>query len=182
MGVLLAFAPFIVFVIVERLVGVTTGLISAAAVSALLLLKDAITHKTVKILELGTFILFAGLATYAKLASPVWSIIAVRLRVDIGLLLVVLSSLVLRRPFTLQYAREQVPMEKWSSLEFIRTNYIITAVWAAAFGVMVIAESAILYVPGLSPRVGIIATILAVYGAFRFTTDYPKRLRERFSV
>jgi len=36
MGILLAFAPFIAFVIVERLVGVTTGLISATVISILL--------------------------------------------------------------------------------------------------------------------------------------------------
>jgi hypothetical protein len=175
MGILLAFAPFIVFVVVQRLVGVTTGLVSAVAISALLLLRDAFRHKTIKVLELGTLILFGGLALYAKLAHPAWSIIAVRLRVDAGLLLIVLVSLALRRPFTLQYAREQVVPELWSSPQFVRTNYVITAVWAIAFAVMVIAEAAILYMPNLPPRVGIIVTILAIYAAFRFTSDYPKR-------
>jgi hypothetical protein len=182
MGILLAFAPFIVFVITERLVSVTTGLIAAAVVAALLLLKAALTHKSLKVLELGTLILFGGLAIYAKLANPTWSIIAVRLRVDAGLLLVVLISLAMRRPFTLQYAREQVSPDLWNSPQFIRTNYIITGVWAAAFAIMVIAEAAILYVPTLPPRVGIIATILAIYGAFRFTEAYPKSLQKRTSA
>jgi hypothetical protein len=182
MGILLAFAPFIVFVIAERLVSVTTGLVAAAVVAALLLLRSAITHKSLKVLELGTLILFGGLAIYAKLAHPAWSIIAVRLRVDAGLLLVVLLSLAMRRPFTLQYAREQVSPDIWNSPGFIRTNYIITAVWAAAFAIMVIAEAAILYVPALPPRVGIIATILAIYGAFRFTDSYPKSLQKRASA
>jgi hypothetical protein len=182
MGILLAFAPFIVFVIAEKLVGVTTGLVSGAAIAALLLLRAAITHRSLKVLEVGTLILFSGLAIYAKIANPAWSIIAVRLRVDAGLLLVVLISLALRRPFTLQYAREQVSPEIWSSPQFIRTNYIITAVWAAAFAIMVIAEASILYMPTLSPRVGIIVTVLAIYGAFRFTDSYPKRLRQRISA
>jgi hypothetical protein len=181
MGILLAFAPFIVFVVVERLVGVTTGLVSATVVSALLVLRDVISHKTLKVLELGSLVLFGGLALYAKFASPTWSIIAVRLRVDAGLLLIVLISLALRRPFTLQYAREQVAQELWDSPEFVRTNYVITAVWAVAFAVMVIAEAAILYVPSLPQRAGVIATILAIYGAFRFTMDYPKRRQARAS-
>lgn len=181
MGILLAFAPFIVFVIAQRLVGVTTGLVLAAVTSALLLLWAAIGHKSLKVLELGTFILFGGLAAYAKLAHPTWSIIAVRLRVDAGLLLIVLVSLALRRPFTLQYAREQTPPDIWNSPLFIRTNYIITAVWAAAFTVMVLAEAAMLYVPSIPPKLGIIVTILAIYAAFRFTDAYPKRIEQRTS-
>jgi hypothetical protein len=181
MGILLAFAPFIIFVIVERLVGVTPGLLAATAVAALLLLRDAIARRSIKVLELGTLILFGGLALYAKLAAPAWSVIAVRLRVDAGLLLIVLISLALRRPFTLQYAREQTSPEIHNTPGFIRTNYIITAVWAVAFAVMVIAEAAILYMPALPPRIGILATILAIYAAFRFTTEYPKRRRQNAS-
>lgn len=177
MGILLAFAPFIAFVVVERLVGVTPGLFTGAVVSALLLVRDAIARRGFKALEIGTFLLFAGLALYAKTTNPTWSVIAVRLRVDAGLLLIVLASIALRRPFTLQYARQEVPADLWTEPKFIRTNYIITAVWAVAFAVMVITEAAILYVPSVSQRVGVIVTVLAIYGAFRFTADYPKRLR-----
>jgi hypothetical protein len=111
MEILLAFAPFIVFVIVERWIGIMPARLGVSAVSALTLIRDVVSRKPVEILELGTFILFVGLSLYARIAMPAWSIIAVRLRVDAGLLLVVLSSLALRRPFTLQLAREQVPQE-----------------------------------------------------------------------
>jgi hypothetical protein len=99
------------------------------------------------------------------------------LRVDLGLLLIVLVSLALRRPFTLQYAREQVPEEFWSSPQFVRTNYVITAVWALAFAVLVVADLILLYVPELPPRVGIIATIAALVGAIKFTSWYPERVK-----
>ena len=83
------------------------------------------------------------------------------------------------RPFTLQYAREQVSPEFWNSPEFIRTNYVITAIWALAFLVMVFAELALLYVPDMPPRVGIIVVILALVGAVKFTGWYPERARAR---
>ena len=63
------------------------------------------------VLEIGTAILFGSLAPYALLGRPAWSVIGVRLAVDAGLLLIVLASMVLGRPFTLQYAREQVASE-----------------------------------------------------------------------
>ena len=57
-----------------------------------------------------------------------WSVVGVRALVDAGLLLIVLVSMAIGRPFTLQYAREQVAPEFWNSPEFVRTNYVITAI------------------------------------------------------
>ncbi len=96
---------------------------------------------------------------------------------DAGLLLIVLASLVMRRPFTLQYARERVAPELWGEPEFVRTNYVITAVWALAFAVMVVAELVLLYVPDIPPRAGIVAIVLALVGAVKFTGWYPERRR-----
>jgi hypothetical protein len=60
MGTLLAFAPFIVFAIVDRLIGSTAGLFAGAATSAALLLRDCLSDgRSPKVLEIGTFLLFA---------------------------------------------------------------------------------------------------------------------------
>jgi hypothetical protein len=182
MGILLAFAPFIVFAIVDRFVGSEWGLIAGAAASAILLLRDTITPgRSAKILEIGTFILFCGLALYTRFGGANWTVIGVRLRVDAGLLVIVLVSMAVGRPFTIQYAREQVPRELWNNPAFIRTNYVITLVWALAFALMVIAEFALLYVPGLSRRVGIIVIIAALVGAVKFTGWYPERMKSRLA-
>jgi hypothetical protein len=174
MGILFAFAPFFVYVIAERLWGVKPGLLSAAVVSAALLVRDWSRTRTVKVLETGTLILFAGLAAYAFLAGATWSIIAVRLRVDAGLLLIVLVSLAVRRPFTLQYARETVAPELWTTPRFIRANYVITAIWALGFAVMVAADLAMLKMPTLPLSVGVGATVVAIAGAAYFTQWYPE--------
>jgi hypothetical protein len=178
MGILLAFAPFVAFALVDRLVGSTEGLFAGAAVSAALLIRDWVTPgRSPKVLEIGTAILFGALAAYAVVGAPSWSIVGVRLRVDLGLLLIVIASMALHRPFTLQYARESVPTEFWNNPEFLRTNYIITGVWALAFGVLVVADLVLVYVPELPPRVGIIATIAALIGAIKFTGWYPDRVK-----
>jgi hypothetical protein len=179
MNMMLAFAPFIVFALVDRVADPTAGLITGALVSAALNLKDFLTPGHVpKILEMGTFVLFGGLASYAVLGDgAALSVIAVRLLVDLGLMLIVLASIAIRQPFTLQYAREQVAPELWENPEFIRTNYVITGVWALAFAAMVAAELALLYVPDMPQRVGIIAIVAALYGAMKFTSWYPGRNR-----
>lgn len=174
MGILFAFAPFFVYVVAERLWGVKPGLLSAAVVSAALLMRDWSRTRTVKVLETGTLILFAGLAAYAFLAGTTWSIVGVRLRVDAGLLLIVLVSLAVRRPFTLQYARQTVAPELWTTPRFVRTNYVITAIWAVAFAVMVAADLAMLKMPSLPISVGVGATVVAIAGAAYFTQWYPE--------
>ncbi len=180
MGILLAFAPFIAFAVVDRLVGATEGLVVGALVAAGLLVRDWISRdREPKVLEIGTVLLFGGLALVALVGDPGWSMLGsvfgVRLLVDAGLLAVVLVSIAIRKPFTLQYAREQVAPDLWDRPEFVRTNYIITCAWALAFVVMVVADYVLLAMPDLPPRVGIIATVLALVGAIKFTDWYPRR-------
>jgi hypothetical protein len=178
MGILLAFAPFIFFAVMERLASPAAGLVTGAVVSLVLLVRDWVTAgRTPKILEIGAALLFCGLALYAVFGTIGLSVIGVRLCVDVGLLLIVLVSMAAGRPFTLQYAREQVAPEFWSSPSFVRTNYIITGVWEMAFAVMVIAEMALLYVPALPRPAGVIAIILALVGAVKFTGWYPEHVR-----
>ena len=178
MGILIAFAPFIVFVIVERLFGIPIGLAAGGLSSLGILLFDvAIRKKNVKVLELGTCLLFGGLLLLALIDDAEWSVMAVRLRVDAGLLLIVLFSLAVRRPFTLPYAREEVDRLLWDSREFIRTNYVISAVWALAFTLMVLADIVLIYEPQLPQKIGIIATIVAIVGAVKFTSWYPQRAK-----
>jgi hypothetical protein len=158
--------------------GSEIGLVAGASASAILLLRDLITRsRSPKLLEIGTFILFCALALYGWLGNPTWTVIGVRVCVDSGLFAIVLLSMLVGRPFTLQYARETVPQEHWGSPEFIRTNYVIIAVWALAFALMVIAELALLYVPNLPRRVGIIAIIVALVGAVKFTGWFPDHMR-----
>lgn len=179
MNILLAFLPFLVFAVVDRTVGVTEGLVAGAATSLAMLLRDvAVLRRSPKILEVGTVLLFGGLAAYALWGEPGWSLMEVRLRVDLGLLAIVLASLAIRQPFTLQYAREEVPREHWDSPEFLRTNDVITAVWALAFLVMVLADLVLIYLPDIRPGVGILATVAALWGAVKFTGWYPDRVRK----
>jgi hypothetical protein len=176
-NMLLAFAPFIAFAALDRLVGPVEGMFVAFAVSAALLIRDWSQGRGAKVLEIGTAALFGALGCYALLANPAWSLWGVRLVVDSGLLLIVLVSIAIRQPFTLQYARERVAENVRRSGEFVRTNYVITAVWALAFAVMAAADLVMIWMPDLPARFGIIPTVLALVGAFKFTGWYPERRR-----
>jgi hypothetical protein len=178
MGMLLAFSPFVFFAVLSKLVGTEAGLLAGAIVAALLLARDRMRGKQAKVLELGTVALFAVLAGWVAIAgSGVWSIVAVRFAVDGGLFLIVLLSLAIRQPFTLQYAREQVPEHVARTPQFLRVNDIITAVWAIAFAVFVAADAVMTWLPQWPLWIGIAASVLAFAGAVKFTVWYPARLR-----
>ena len=87
-----------------------------------------------------------------------------------------------RRPFTLQYAREAVDAETAKLPEFLRANYVITSVWAAAFVLMMLANLLLIYVPGLPLWCGIAIAFAARNSALYFTKWYPERQRAKFAA
>lgn len=178
MNLLLGFLPFLLFAALTHLLGVTSGLVVAAAASGLLVLRDLRAGEP-KLLEIGTLALFAGLAALAAATGANWSVLQVRLYVDIGLLAIVLLSLLLRRPFTLPYARQRVPQEVWALPRFLRTNMVISGAWALAFATIGAADLLMLLRPDLPLAVGITITVVAMVAALRFTSWYPDHLQKQ---
>lgn len=179
MSILLSLAPFAVFFVLMRLHSPIAGLIGALVASLLLCARMRWRGDAVKILEVGSLVVFALLTGYTWLAAPGWTVATVRLAVDGGLLAIVLVSLAIGRPFTLQYARERVPEQFWALPIFFTTNRIITAMWAAAFAVLVAADAAAEWLPSVPLWVEVVASIAAFLGAVWFTRWYPAAVRRR---
>ncbi|MGA7521218.1 MAG: hypothetical protein WBW84_01975 [Acidobacteriaceae bacterium] len=173
MRILLGFAPFIVFALLSRFVSASVSLWAAAAVSAALVLREKLGGRSMKILETGTCILFALLGLYTSFTHGAWDIPTVRSVVDGGLLFIILLSLLIRHPFTLQYAREQVSATVQSSPTFVQTNYIITSVWALAMAVIVAADLAMHFISRLPVQVEVVVIVGALGGALWFSKWYP---------
>ena len=179
MSTFLGLAPFIAFFVLMRMSTPLVALAAAFIISAVLIGRARLRGGGVKILELGSLILFGGLTLYTLAAHPPWSVAGVKLAVDGGLAVVVLISLAIRRPFTLQYAREQVAPEYWRQPLFIRTNNIITGVWAAEFLIATACDAAAIYVPAIPLTAEIVVSIAALVIAIWFTASYPARVRRR---
>ncbi len=171
---LFGFLPFVLFAVCDHFVTTAVALLIATVSSALLLLRDRRRGKTLKLLDVGALGLFGGLSLYTELAAATWSVLGVRVCVDFGLFLVVVISIAIGRPFSLQYAREQTPPEIWSKPEFLRVNVRISSVWALAFGVMVLSDLSMLR--GAPVAIGGAASCFALALAAAYTV---KVVRER---
>jgi hypothetical protein len=167
MSMLLGFLPFGVFAVGSRLAATWLALTLAAATAAVLTLRDLREKKSLKLLDIGATLVFGGLALYTVSTHTEWSMLGVRLCTDLGLFAIVAVSIIVRQPFTLQYAKEEVSKELWTHPEFLRTNYRLSAIWGAAFGVMVLADVGMLR--GLPIAFGVALTIAALGLAALFT-------------
>jgi hypothetical protein len=179
MSIVLSLSPFAVFFVLMRLHSPIAGLIGALAASLLLCLLMRRRGEAVKILEIGSLVLFGLLSGYTWLGAPAWTVATVRLAVDAGLLGIVLVSLAIGQPFTLQYARERVPEQFWAMPVFFTTNIIITGVWAGAFAVLVAADAAAEWLPAVPLWIDVVASITAFVGAVWFSNWYPIVVRRR---
>jgi hypothetical protein len=125
---------------------------------------------------------YATLGCYFTLVDSSLSSSAVRLTVAAGVLAIMLISLAIRRPFTLQYAREVVDAETAGLPGFLKANYIITWAWAAASLLIVMADVLMIYVPGLPLWTGIAIAFAARNTAVYFTKWYPSYHRTKFAT
>jgi hypothetical protein len=177
MNILLGFAPYIAFFVVLHAGSAVLGLWAAFIVALAIAARVWLRTRSTKVLEIGNVVLFAALALFTTVAHWEWTLMALRLTVDAGLLVIVLVSLAIGRLFTLQYARERVPRQYWDTPQFLAINRTISWVWAAAFAVIVACHATAVVMPAMPLPIDVAITVLALVAAYRFTTWYPERVR-----
>ena len=171
MGLLLAFSPFLAFLAGERLLGLVPALCAGCVVALALVARGRLRGaREAKVLELGTALLFGALAGCAVFMPDVaWSVGLVRLVVDLGLMLLVLAGIALRRPFTLEFARAKVDPQRAATPAFLRINQQISAAWAGAFGVLALADLVLILQPAWPLAIPIAISAVGLVGAFKIT-------------
>jgi hypothetical protein len=176
-AIFLILAPYGVFTVLMLTTSAVLSLSVAGATCLAVIAIDVARGRRVKILGAGSAVVFAGIAGYLLLIDASLNGWAIRLAVDTGVFLISLGSMVLRRPFTLQYALEAVPAEIAAMPGFLRANYVITGAWTAAAALMMAGNIAMIYVPGLPLWTGLAIAFAARNCAIYFTKWYPEYRR-----
>lgn len=178
MQMLFGFSPILLFVIVSN-VSISLALWISFAAAFAVGMRTFLQKREIRILDAGNIVLFGGMTLLTAVAQVKPE--AIKLTIDGGLMLVVLYSLAVKRPFTLPYAKEQTPEPIWGLPIFLQVNSTISAAWAAAFGVMTMADLAAL-LKFLSLPLAIAIGLLALIGAIVFSVRYPSVVRKRFGL
>jgi hypothetical protein len=180
MMIFLILAPYGAFATLMLVTSATTSLFAATSLCLAVIAYDRLYGRSIKILGAGSAMLFATLGAYLASTGSAWSVSAVKLTVDSGMLAIALASLAIRFPFTLQYAREAVDAETAALPGFLTANYIITWAWTAAFVLMLMANLLMIYVPGLPLWCGLVIAFAARNTAVYFTKWYPAYRRAKY--
>lgn len=173
---ILSFAPWLSFLIIARggLFQLKLGLAVALALSVVMGL--ARLHRGL-ILWVG--LSFFALASVAVIGfENLWTARHMGVLANGALAAGAWLGVALKKPFTLDYAREHVAPELWNSPAFLRSCQIIASVWAGAFtinaglaGLKMMADGHEVFFEALS-----YALLLAAAG---FTQIFPLWLRRR---
>jgi hypothetical protein len=182
MTIFLILAPYGAFAFLMLVTSAVVSLFAAAAICLAIIVLDIARGRSAKILGAGSVVTFAVVGCHVWLVELSLSISAVKFFVDAGVLLVVLLSIAIRRPFTLQYALESVDAETARLPGFIRANYIITWVWAASMLAMTIGNVALIYVPGLPIWSSLLVAFAARNSAVYFTKWYPDYRKAKYGT
>ena len=174
MAIFLILAPYGAYTFLMLVTSATSSVFAASAICLATITVDVVRGRSVKILAMGSAIVFAAIGLYLALIDPKLGTLGVKLSVDIGIFVISLGSMLLRHPFTLQYAVETVPAETAAMPGFLTANYVITGAWTAAALLMMAANIALLYVPGLPLWSGLAVAFAARNSAIYFTKWYPE--------
>jgi all-trans-retinol 13,14-reductase len=134
--------------------------------------------RSVKILDTVTLVFFVLVAV--GLIGFGWTILAtyMTLLVNLTLMGIAWGSLLAGTPFTIQYAREQVPQALWHAPLFIRINQYITAVWGLDFFLSGLV-SLYRHAAGDTSLASQYAWVVFSVGAALFTVNFPAWYRAR---
>src|SRR5262245_47895847 len=125
MTIFLILAPYGAFTLLMVFASATVSLFAAAAICLGVIASDVMRGLSVKLLGVGSVVTFTAVGLYVAAVDPGLGSTPVRFAVDTGIFLVSLGSILARRPFTLQYAREIVDGVTARQPGFVHANYII---------------------------------------------------------
>ncbi len=182
MLIFLILLPFGVFSALMLLSSTEMALFGAAATGLAVIVYDLVRGRQLKMLGAGSVVLFLALGLYLALVDSSLSASAIKLAVEAGVLAIALTSIAIRKPFTLQYAREVVDAETLALPGFLTANYIMTWAWTACFLLMMIGNILMIYLPSLPLWAGIAIAFAARSTAVYFTKWYPEYRRAKFGT
>ena len=180
MTIFLILAPYGAFALLMLVSSADVALFTGAGICLAVIAYDMMRGRSLKILGAGSVVVFTAVGGYITEIDPDLSVSGIKFAVDTGIFLVTLGSILIGKPFTLQYALEVVDAETAKLPGFVKANYLITAVWTASMLLMMAGNFALIYVPGLPLWSGLLIAFAARNSAVYFTKWYPEYRKAKY--
>ena len=135
-GFIAGFAPWIVYWILSGSTSFEAAVGIAFGIAVLSNLVNLIRRKSLMVLEVGNAFAFAALAIIGLAAGDAWVSRWIQPLGNAALLLIMLVSVLIGKPFTLQYAKASTTPDLWDTPGFLAVNTLLTWIWIAAMAIM----------------------------------------------
>ncbi|PWR74272.1 hypothetical protein [Methanospirillum lacunae] len=100
---------------------------------------------------------------------------------NVVLTLIAFGSIAVGKSFTIQYARKEVPQERWNDIHFIRINQVITGFWGLLFLLGTIKSIIELYIPDYFGVFGDAFLWISMIVGIVFTVKYPPYAKKKIA-
>lgn len=134
------------------------------------------------VLSWGTLIFFVFMFIAVVILNNQWIAKHAWVFSNGTLALIAWISIIIRKPFTLQYAKQQVPSDQWQHPIFMKINYILSSVWGLCFLVSIFLHLIKIYYFSFPAWIYESLSDLSIFFAIWFSSWFPKWYRENARV
>ena len=176
---LLGFMPWILFLIFsgQTFVSLERSILIGASASLIFGFKEL---RRGFLLQWGTLLFFIACVITVNGLKWVWVAKSMGIISNGFLACLVWGTLLIGKPFTLQYARAELPQERWNDPALVRSCQVIAIVWACLLSFLALMAGFKIMNPGLYPdRIYVGMTAAIMVGGIVFTTMYKKYKRSQ---
>ncbi len=142
------------------------------ALLALLILSRRNLHKGI-VFDWLTILFFLFVVVSIFLVTHSWLAINAELIANIVLTVIAWTSLLLNKPFTLEYTKRSVAKEYWQTMLFSRINLYLTVLWSVTFTALTILSVLYYYNVGDDAWTGEILPIILILLTIWMTVWFP---------
>lgn len=178
-SIIFAFLPWIIFDLLPKYSH--TQIVFAMVLA--LIVTIASNYKYLKkffVLPCATLLFFAISLVAVIFFNLRWLPTHVGVATNLICALIIWSSLLIRQPFTIQYAKEYVPQGHWTHPVFIFINNVLTSVWGIIFIFNFLINLFNTKINGIYPALGTLltngTTLFGVWFCTWFPNWYPQYL------
>lgn len=175
--ILLGFLPWIILNFLPK----NTPEQFTRSILLVLLITAISNYQTIKkgfILPICSGVFFLLILLIEIIYPNMWLITNNNIINNFALSTIALFSLIFKHPFTLQYAREQQPPEKWQHPVFIYINNILTSIWTLIFVFNLTINILSTHYNVIGKTLSIILTNASSFSGILITTWYPNWYRQ----
>jgi carotenoid cleavage dioxygenase len=134
MPIIRSFLPWLIFFVLSSFNHAWVGAF-AAVICYIIVYGKKVTH--LKVLDRFSSVFFLVSAFIMLFLSPIWYVKNLEYFSNGFLALFILYTILIQKPFTIEYAKESTPASKWNSTEFYKINNTISLAWFLYFSLCI---------------------------------------------